>query len=353
MAARREKPSRTNGASPAETEEVPAALKETLVEIGLAEDEALCYVRLLASQSSVRQLADVTHLSETRTSRALRALELKGLITRIPGRPVLFRPISPGVTLPSLVRQREREVHSIGRAVEELVRKLEVAADETSSYIEVVSGREGIRAQCNALELGAQQEILGMMKPPFLVSSPGPVNPEQDEVLARGVRARWLYERSLFEIPRALEGVRHFAALGEESRVLPRLPAKMVVADRHTALIHVTERSVSGPHPVAVLTRHPELVEILHELFEVLWAGATVLFGQSGPVSNGDEAEASSIAELLLIGMKDESIARELGLSKRTLARRISQLMESLSVETRFQAGYRMGYEAAQRDTRP
>lgn len=330
----------------------PAALQGTLVEIGLTEDEAASYVRLLTGRSSLRVLAEVTNLSEKRTSSALRGLELKGLIKRIPGRPILFRPISPGLTLPSLVRQREREVQSIGQVVEDLVRKLEVAApgDETGSYIEVVTGREGIRAQCNAMELGAQREILGMMKPPFLVSSPGPENPEQEEVLSRGVRARWLYERSLFETPLALEGVRHFASLGEESRVLPRLPAKMILADRRTALVHVTERSLSGPHPVAVLTRHPELVEVLHDLFEVLWASGTVLFGESGPGSDGAQGEVDRIAELLLIGMKDESIARELGLSKRTLARRISQLMESLNVETRFQAGYRMGYESAQRD---
>jgi sugar-specific transcriptional regulator TrmB len=282
----------------------------------------------------------------------LKGLELKGLIKRIPGRPVRFAPVSPGLALPALVRQREREVHSIAEVVETAARKLDALAQpaETTSYIEVVTGREGIRAQCNALELGAQWEVLGMMKPPLLVSSPESSNAEQEEALSRGIRMRWLYERSLFDRPNTLEEVRGFAALGEESRVLPRLPAKIIIADRKTALVHVTERSVKGPHPVAILTRHQELIEVLHELFEVLWAEATVLFGAAGPPSPDAGDGSTKIVELLLTGMKDESIARQLGLSKRTLARRISQLMRDWKTETRFQAGFRMGYEAGQRD---
>jgi sugar-specific transcriptional regulator TrmB len=327
-------------------------LHQALLGLGLSLDETLSYVHLLGKQSSSNELAELTGFANRRISEALKGLELKGLIKRIPGRPVRFAPVAPGLALPALVRQREREVQSIAEVVGTAARKLDALAQpaETTSYIEVVTGREGVRAQCNALELGAQWEVLGMMKPPLLVSSPETSNQEQEEALSRGIRMRWLYERSLFDRPNTLEEVRGFAALGEESRVLPRLPAKIIIADRKIALVHVTERSVKGPHPVAILTRHQELVEVLHELFEVLWAEATVLFGGAGPPSADAGNDSTKIVELLLTGMKDESIARQLGLSKRTLARRISQLMRDWKTETRFQAGFRMGYEAAQRD---
>jgi DNA-binding NarL/FixJ family response regulator len=51
------------------------------------------------------------------------------------------------------------------------------------------------------------------------------------------------------------------------------------------------------------------------------------------------------VLELLQLGMKDETIARQLGVSLRTVRRRIAALMDDLGVDTRFQAGL----EAARR----
>jgi DNA-binding NarL/FixJ family response regulator len=42
---------------------------------------------------------------------------------------------------------------------------------------------------------------------------------------------------------------------------------------------------------------------------------------------------------MLSAGMKDESIARNLGVSSRTVGRRVAELMERLGVRTRLQAG--------------
>jgi DNA-binding NarL/FixJ family response regulator len=42
---------------------------------------------------------------------------------------------------------------------------------------------------------------------------------------------------------------------------------------------------------------------------------------------------------LLVAGLKDETIARQLGVSLRTVQRRIAALMHELGARTRFQAG--------------
>lgn len=49
---------------------------------------------------------------------------------------------------------------------------------------------------------------------------------------------------------------------------------------------------------------------------------------------------------LLAAGMKDEVMARELGVSVRTLSRRIALLMDEMGARTRFQ----VGMQAAKRD---
>jgi DNA-binding NarL/FixJ family response regulator len=52
-----------------------------------------------------------------------------------------------------------------------------------------------------------------------------------------------------------------------------------------------------------------------------------------------EEAEARLLTSLLLSGLADGQIARELGVSPRTAQRKLAALMQELGAQTRFQAG--------------
>jgi hypothetical protein len=141
--------------------------------------------------------------------------------------------------------------------------------------------------------------------------------------------------------------------IGEEARVLPTLPSKLFIFDRRIALVHATEVTPRGPEIVGVVMRHPELVSTLYELFERMWKAATPI-PVTGDISRADpgeeqEPEDEVLVQSLAAGMKDESIARQLGLSHRTVARRVGKLLEREQAASRFQAGYRLGLEAAHR----
>ena len=56
-------------------------------------------------------------------------------------------------------------------------------------------------------------------------------------------------------------------------------------------------------------------------------------------------AQDAHLLALMAAGLKDEVVARQLGLSLRTVRRRIARLMDELGADTRFQAGI----EAARR----
>lgn len=70
-------------------------------------------------------------------------------------------------------------------------------------------------------------------------------------------------------------------------------------------------------------------------LFELYWEKAVPVSELSGPRSS----ERTFLLRQLQAGAKDEPIARTMGLSPRTVRRRISQLMIELGADTRFQAG--------------
>ena len=86
-----------------------------------------------------------------------------------------------------------------------------------------------------------------------------------------------------------------------------------------------------------LLIRQRGLVEALMLLFELMW-------DRAAPVAELDRGEARpDLRRLLLLqladGAKDEQIARTLGLSLRTVRRRIADLLIELGVDSRFQAG--------------
>jgi Homeodomain-like domain len=153
-----------------------------------------------------------------------------------------------------------------------------------------------------------------------------------------GRRVRAIYPaRALQEAPAILIGR---AAIGEQIRVLPEVATRMAIIGATRAML---------PEPLGVgnerrlLIRQQSIVQVLTAWFDQLWDSATA-------VTTLDRGEARPdlrrlLLALLAAGAQDEAIARKLGISLRTVRRRIAAVMTELGVDTRFQAGV----EAARR----
>lgn len=87
--------------------------------------------------------------------------------------------------------------------------------------------------------------------------------------------------------------------------------------------------------------RFPPLVDALEALTDRIWALSTPLPAptETGVVDDRDR----TIVALLSTGATDAAIARHLGISQRTVERRIRAILDLLGVTTRFQAGVQAG----------
>jgi DNA-binding NarL/FixJ family response regulator len=137
-----------------------------------------------------------------------------------------------------------------------------------------------------------------------------------------------------------LAHTRRAIADGEHAR-LGQVPVKLAVADARTAMLPLVsdqDRAVES-----ALVVHPSaLLDALVGLFETLWKAAVPLRLSTGglePEARPQPSDAEVLA-LLAAGMKDEAIARQLGLSPRTVQRRVQVLCERLGATTRFHAGF-------------
>jgi DNA-binding CsgD family transcriptional regulator len=165
------------------------------------------------------------------------------------------------------------------------------------------------------------------------VSSP-PYVDLLERQLAAGRPMRALYPRDVVDDPRRLAYVRRWAGLGEVVRITHQQVPYMAVFGDQVAI--VSSGSDRGNSEGRILLRAPALVSLVTELFGCYWERSVPI--HSTPVGLGRN-ERAEILEGLMLGAKDEALARQLGVSLRTVRRRVADLMAELGATTRFQAG--------------
>jgi DNA-binding NarL/FixJ family response regulator len=161
----------------------------------------------------------------------------------------------------------------------------------------------------------AQTQVRTFVTAPFVAVPPGE-NPAEDAALVRGVRFRAVLEKATLAEPGALTEAGALAEAassqrnGVEVRAVETLPIKLVLADADLGLVPLTVSP--GAEPGAVLLHRSGLLTALDR----------------------------KILTLLLAGLTDQAVAAQLGLSLRTLQRRLRQLMDQTGAESRLQLGW-------------
>ncbi|WP_330172446.1 hypothetical protein OG875_01865 [Streptomyces sp. NBC_01498] len=200
---------------------------------------------------------------------------------------------------------------------------------------------------------------------------------QTQEMLRRGVRIRTLYQHTARASLTTRTYARDICAAGAEVRTAEELPERLIIYDRRIAFVPM-ERKGSEP-PGAVVVTDPTLVAYLRRSFEASWqvgrpfgteadteADTDTRTGTGTGTEAGSDSEAeaeggsdsgggrqpgadprSSILRLMSMGLKDEVIARRLGMATRTCRRYISALMDDLGATSRFQAGLLVGRREA------
>lgn len=155
--------------------------------------------------------------------------------------------------------------------------------------------------------------------------------------VASGRRSRAVYpRRALHEAP---DMIRSRVDEGEEVRLVDELPTRLMVITGTHAIVPEPLGFADEPR---LLVRQGAIVQALTLLFEHYWERGV----QVRELSGARTEERTFLVRQLASGAKDEQIARTMGLSLRTVRRRVAELMIELGVDTRFQAGV----EAAKRE---
>ncbi|MEU4578198.1 LuxR C-terminal-related transcriptional regulator [Nonomuraea sp. NPDC023979] len=140
-------------------------------------------------------------------------------------------------------------------------------------------------------------------------------------------------------LPGVRDQLTRLLATGGQVRTLDRVPSWFMTAGSDTAGLPATWGGNLPDHAYNFyLMRTPIVAGVLRSLFEEWWGRAVPLPWERG----GGMAQ---VLRLAAQGLCDESIARQLGLSVRTVRARFADAMAELGAQSRFHAGV----EAARR----
>lgn len=259
-------------------------------------------------------------------------------------------PASPSTALQAMLSREEERLAVRARQVDEARQALERLAEDhrvgqvrrwDTSPTQVVVAEE-VRP--------ALVDLVRATTGPFRSAHVllGPFHQAEDELtrlvarqLREGRRADAVYPASVLDHPEQLAHVRFWSTQGERARFARRVPVQFLIFGDEAAVLPAEDGQGDRQH---LVVRDRALVAAVRALFDLLWERSSGLPHGAGGEDDSPEARGA-VLELLALGAKDEAIARQLGLSLRTVRRRVADLLDELGASTRFQAGM----EAARR----
>jgi sugar-specific transcriptional regulator TrmB/DNA-binding CsgD family transcriptional regulator len=301
-------------------------------------EERLYRALLAQSPQSVADLAAAVGVPAGLLRAPMDRLRTVGFITPLNDDSDLYVPVPPDLALHLVVsreelklRRRLDELSRLRGSAARLSRELVGNVPETrDDVVNLVEGATLVRQKMADIALLARSQVRRL--------EPVPLHDEDLETQA-DINQRVIYERSALDDHDQLERIQLRQLRGEAVRLLPHPPMRVVIADDDLAFVTLED---SDDRVRGVLLHPSPLLTGLISLFDLLWERAIPL--DAGAATSGEAGwrisdDDAALLRLLAAGLKDQAIARHLGIGLRTVVRRIGNLSRALDAETRFQAG--------------
>jgi len=286
---------------------------------------------LLVAQGMPRDLVD----------RALATLANQGLVRLHTGGAIEVVP--PDISLPALALTYERRARETRSAAHELAQVYfharSSSATPDAGTIRILSTLDEIAAVTAEIIATGTRTVrcFRSLSPRTEAIFHSPQHSHEEPTLGAGGEAleiSTVYDTQVLELDGALQVLEARERGGERFRFATAVPFSAVIIDDTAAVVDVSAFDPSGFG--SALVRARAMVGALGALHEHLWnLGSPLHRGGRATPQQRDQ----TILALLAAGAPDATIARQTGVSQRTVERRVRALMDQLGAGTRFQAG--------------
>lgn len=315
--------------------------------LGISRNAERLYRALLSNpELDLAGLAVVAEMSESEVREALDALADVALVRPSRQSPLRWWPVAPQRAIQMLHRKKEETIQQLRNDVEAGLAALTDFSSELPGLpeweerndAERIVGIDAVQGQMEEIAHTATSHCMSIV-PGGPVPAPAlkAARELDGELLDRGVKQQVLYLDAARADGTTMEYGRWMLEHGAEIRTAATLPPRMVIVDHNVAMLPLDIEDLAAG---AIVVRSSGIVSALVALFELAWAKATPL--DASLPRHPATGLASSDRELLLMlatGITDAAAAKRLGVSLRTVRRRMNGLMGMLGASSRFEAG--------------
>lgn len=288
--------------------------------LGISADDEQVYRQLLRDpkaqvpEAAVRRLAEQGFVSTT----------ADGTLTTV----------DPQTAVERLVERRLREVDGEAARIRAARASLpSLLAEQTpidvTEVLERIDGRPATQRRVWETTRDAAEVLAMHRNRPNLASG---ILERTLRGLERGAVYRTIVRRDMLDDPEIADYLLTIHRAGDRHRIRDADLQPLIIVDRRIAFVPIKP---CEPESGALMVRQPGMVAFLVDLFEHTWELSTDL----EPAGDRPSDLELAVLEQLMADAKDETAARALGVSVRTLRARVAAVMGRLGAANRFQAG--------------
>ncbi|MET8775792.1 LuxR C-terminal-related transcriptional regulator [Nocardia sp. NPDC050713] len=289
--------------------------------------------------ADIARYLDVTPEEAAATLELLCALQAAVRLEDAEGEPV-WDAHAPESLSETEARRRQHEInqmHAAAARLSETFRSVRRSPRGNGSVVPVFERLEML-ADFEEMQTSARTSVKIIERGPYLSD----IERENQQYLLKrarlgeGIRYQTLYQDTIYQDAERLRHALSTNASGAQARTLPEPPFKLIIVDdeRANLVLHADERR---PDPMGLRFTGSPALRLLVRTFDVLWSLAAPI--SVNPSADELDDRDKAILTLMGLGATDDTIARRLGMSRRTVVRRTARLLERLGASTRFQAG--------------
>jgi DNA-binding CsgD family transcriptional regulator/sugar-specific transcriptional regulator TrmB len=313
--------------------------------LGLNETTEKVYRGLLAFPGfGVEELSAHLLLPEAEVHTALAELADLALLRVSREDPGVRLPVSLQRAMAILLQRQQNELETRRAqlaASREQVTALLTEPATGGDPIERLLGLDAIQARLEELMTAATEEVLALIPGgPQAPATLAAARPLDEDLAARGLTRRSVYQDSMRADRTNMDYARWTIGLGAQVRTAPLVPPRMIIIDRRIAVLAFDPDATA--RGIAIL-REPGVLAGLLALFEQTWSDGTDLETTEAGGDDDITPMERELLRMLAAGLTDEAAAKRLGVSLRTVKRRMEVLMRRLDAGSRFEAGFKAG----------